>query len=75
MLQTEELLNEIISLPLDIRVQFIDKLLNSIQPINEEIDKLWADEAEIRIKEIKSKKINTVSGEEVFNKIYKRLNS
>jgi putative addiction module component (TIGR02574 family) len=75
MLQTEELLNEIISLPLDIRVQFIDRLLNSIQPINEEIDKLWADEAEIRIKEIKSKKINTVSGEEVFSKIYKRLNS
>ena len=46
MTQTEDLFDEIISLPLDLKIQLIDKLLQSIQPINVEIDKLWADEAE-----------------------------
>ena len=75
MTQTEDLFDEIVSLPLDLKIQLIDKLLQSIQPINIEIDKLWADEAEKRIQEIKCGKVNTISGEEVFNKIYKRLNS
>ncbi|RZD18653.1 MAG: addiction module protein [Candidatus Acididesulfobacter diazotrophicus] len=70
MTQTEDLFNEVVSLPIDIRMQLIDKLLQSIQPINEEIDKLWADEAEKRVQEIKSGKVNTIAGEEVFNKIY-----
>ncbi len=71
MTQTEDLFSEVVSLPIDIRMQLIDKLLQSIQPINEEIDKLWADEAEKRVQEIKSGKVNTIAGEEVFNKIYK----
>ncbi|MCL4322684.1 MAG: addiction module protein [Deltaproteobacteria bacterium] len=75
MTQTEDLFDEIVSLPLDLKIQLIDKLLQSIQPINIEIDKLWADEAEKRIQEIKCGKVNTISGKEVFNKIYKRLNS
>jgi len=60
---------------LDIRTQLVDKLLQSLHPIKKEIDKLWAEEAEKRVEEIRSGKVIKIPGEEVFNKIRKRLGS
>lgn len=71
MLKTDELIGEAISLPVEVRVQFIDRLLKSLNPSQEEVDKLWATEAERRIKEIQSGKVKTIPGEEVFKKIMK----
>ncbi len=73
MLQTKELLSEVMSLPVDIRVKFIEKLFLSLNPVNKEIDKLWATEAEKRVDEIEKGKVETISGEKVFNKIHDRL--
>lgn len=73
MLQTNELLSEAISLPVDIRAKFIEKLFLSINPINKEIDKLWGEEAEKRVDEIKKGKVKPISGEKVFKKIHDRL--
>lgn len=75
MTKTKELFDEAISLPVEIRTQLVDKLLRSLHPTQKEIDELWADEAEKRVKEIKSGKVKTIRGEEVFKKIHDRLSS
>lgn len=71
MLRTDELVEEAISLPVEIRAQVIDRLLESLNPSQKEIDKLWAKEAEKRVEEIQSGRIKTIPGEEVFRKILK----
>jgi len=73
MLKTDELIDEAISLPIELRAQLIDKLLKSMNPAQEEIDKLWAIEAEKRVAEIDSGKVKLIPGDEVFDKIRKRL--
>jgi putative addiction module component (TIGR02574 family) len=75
MLKTKELFDEAISLPIEIRMQLVEKLLRSLNPTQKEIDKLWAKEAERRIEEIKSCKVKTIPGEKVFKRIRDRLNA
>jgi putative addiction module component (TIGR02574 family) len=75
MIKTKELFDEAISLPIEIRMQLVEKLLRSLNPTQKEIDKLWAKEAERRIEEIKSCKVKTIPGEKVFKRIRDRLNA
>lgn len=75
MIKTKELFDEAISLPIEIRMQLVEKLLLSLNPTQKEIDKLWAKEAERRIEEIKSCKVKTIPGEKVFKRIRDRLNA
>lgn len=70
---TEELITEAISLPLDIRLQLVERLLNSLHPTDKEIDALWASEAERRVNEIESGKVKPIPGDQVFRKISERL--
>jgi len=75
MIKTKELFDEAISLPIEIRMQLVEKLLRSLNPTQKTIDKLWAKEAERRIEEIKSCKVKTIPGEKVFKRIRDRLNA
>ena len=75
MSKTEDLIAEAVSLPVEIRTQIIDKLLQSLNPSWKDIDELWAKEAEKRVEEIKTGEVKTVPGEKVFKKIRDRLNS
>jgi len=61
------------SLPIDLKTRLIDRLLNSLQPSQTEIDALWAEEAERRIEEIKSGNVKTIPGDEVFKEIHDRF--
>ncbi len=72
MIKTEELFDEAVSLPVEIRTQLVDKLLRSLHPIQKEINELWAAEAEKRVEEIKSGKVKTIPGDKVFKKILGR---
>ena len=72
MIKSAELFDEAVSLPVEIRTQLVDKLLRSLHPIQKEIDELWAAEAEKRGEEIKSGKVKTIPGDEVFKKILGR---
>ncbi len=74
-LQQQQLFDEIDTLPIEIKTQIVDKILNSINPIDKTIDNLWIDEVQKRKKDIENGKVELVSGEDVFNKIAKRLNS
>ena len=72
MIKSAKLFDEAVSLPVEIRTQLVDKLLRSLHPVQKEIDKLWAAEAEKRVEEIKSGKVKTIPGDEVFKKILGR---
>ena len=72
MIKSQELFYEAVSLPVEIRTQLVDKLLRSLHPVQKEIDELWAAEAEKRVEEIKSGKVKTIPGDEVFKKIFGR---
>jgi putative addiction module component (TIGR02574 family) len=74
MLKTDELMDEAMSLPVEFRAQLADKLLKSLNPAQAEIDELWALEAEKRVADIESGRVQLIPGEEVFGKIRKRLN-
>jgi putative addiction module component (TIGR02574 family) len=72
-MKTSELLSMAESLPIEIKVQLIDTLLNSLHPSQSEIDNLWAEESEIRVEQIHSGQIKTIPGEDVFKKIHDRF--
>jgi hypothetical protein len=74
-LQQKQLFDEIDVLPIDLKTEIVDKILNSISPINKSIDELWIKEVNKRKNEIESDSVQLVDGDEVFKKIAQRLNS
>ena len=75
MIKTEELCDEAISLPIETRTLLVDKLLQSLNPTQSEVDKLWAKEAEKRVEEIGKGQVKTIPGDQVFRKILDRAGS
>jgi putative addiction module component (TIGR02574 family) len=73
MISKDKLISEAISLPIEIRLQLVEKILESLNPSHKDIDELWAIEAERRVAEIESGEVETVPGEEVFRKLQDRL--
>lgn len=66
----DRVIEEALSLPVDIRLALVEKLIKSLNlPIDEDIDRLWAEEAEHRISKIEAGEAGLVPGEEVFSKI------
>lgn len=74
MLKADELLNEAMSLPVELRAQLADELLKSLNPARAEIDKLWAAEVEKRLAEIEAGQAELIPGDEVFARLHKRRN-
>jgi len=67
---SHRVIEEVLSLPADIRLSLVEKLLTSLNlPTDKEIDRLWAEEAERRISQIEAGEVKLVPGEEVFSKI------
>ena len=61
---------EALSLPSDERMNLVEKLLTSLNlPIQPEIDRLWAEEAERRVSQIERGDVELIPGDEVFAKI------
>ena len=73
MRKTDDLFDEAVSLPVEERTLLVDKLLQSLNPALSDIDKLWAEEAEKRLKEIREGSVKTIPGDEVFSKIRERF--
>ncbi len=66
----DRVIEEALSLPADVRLSLVEKLLTSLNlPTDEEIDRLWAEEAERRVSQIEAGEVKLVPGEEVFSKI------
>ncbi|RPH48018.1 MAG: addiction module protein [Desulfobacteraceae bacterium] len=71
--KTQDLIDDAISLPIEERALLVDSLLRSMNPSNEENDQKWASEAKSRLEELRSGKVKSISGEEIFRKIWKRF--
>jgi hypothetical protein len=74
-LKQEQLFDEIDILPIDLKTKIVDKILASITPINTSVDALWIKEVNKRKTDIETNSVSLVDGDEVFQKIAKRLNS
>ncbi|MBI4963209.1 MAG: addiction module protein [Desulfomonile tiedjei] len=73
MISKDEFISEAVALPVEIRLQLVERLLESLNPCNKDIDELWAIEAERRVTEIDKGEVKTVPGDEVFRKLHNRL--
>lgn len=72
-MNTQELINEAVMLPVEDRARIVDSLLRSLNPPEAEIDAAWAKVASQRLAELKSSKVNVIPGQEVFDKIRLRF--
>jgi len=72
-MKIKDLIDEAESLPVEERAMVVDSLLRSLNPPESEIDKKWAAVARRRLEEIRSGSVETIPGEQVFGKIWKRF--
>lgn len=70
--QTAGIMDVVDSLPIDMKLELIDHLLESISPSTKEVDEAWMDEVERRIGEVESGKVKLIPGEEVFARMRER---
>jgi putative addiction module component (TIGR02574 family) len=70
---TMELFSMAEALSIDEKSLLVERLLESMHPTDSEIDELWKVEVERRIDEVKSGKVKTIPGDEVFAKIRERF--
>jgi len=68
-MKTSDIVAMVESLPVDIKTVLLKKILESLSPSQEEIDRLWAKEAEKRVRSIKNGKGKTIPGGEVFKEV------
>jgi len=70
--QTADLMDVVDSLPIDMKLELIDHLLESISPPQKEIDEAWKEEVERRIDEVENGEVKLIPGEEVFARMRER---
>ena len=64
-----DFMEEAVSLPVDMRAELANKLLESLNLTDPTIDQAWIDLAESRLDEIESGKVQLISSEDVFNEL------
>lgn len=72
-MNTRELIEQAILLPVEDRALMIDSLLRSLNQPESEIDKKWSEVARKRLNELRSGSVAPVPGDEVFEKKRKRF--
>jgi putative addiction module component (TIGR02574 family) len=72
-LTTKELIAEAISLPVEERSIVVDSILRSLNAPESDIDRKWAAVAQRRLAELRSGRVKSIPGEQVFARIWKRF--
>lgn len=72
-LNTQELIKQIESLPVEGRAQIVDAVLRTLNHPDPEVDAAWAAEAQRRLDDLRSKRVEGVSAEDVFSNARKRF--
>jgi len=73
-MNTAELIDELVSLPLDERALVAESVLQSLNQPDAGVDDLWAKLAQERLAEIHEGRVKLVDGEAVFEKIRNQFN-
>jgi hypothetical protein len=67
---TARVFDDALALPVEQRLTLVDVLLGSLNlPIDPQIERIWAEEAERRVALIESDAATLVDGEEAFNRL------
>ncbi len=69
----KELIEEVVSLPVEERAIVADSILRGLNPAESEIDRKWAQVAQRRLVELRSGKVKPIAGEQVFARLWKRF--
>jgi putative addiction module component (TIGR02574 family) len=72
-MNTKELIEQAIALPVEERALVVDSLLRSLNPPQSEIDAQWGIEAKRRLSELRSEKVAAIPGEAVFERVWERF--
>ena len=72
-MNTTELMNEAASLPLEERARLVDSLLQTLNPVDDSVATAWLATARRRLDDLDSGRVAVVSGDEVFEKVRRRL--
>ncbi len=70
---TKELIEEVVSLPVEERAIVAESILRSLNPPESDIDREWARVAERRLAELRSGAVKSIPGEQVFARVRKRF--
>lgn len=71
---SEKIYEQAINLPIDERLILIDKLLISTNlPTQKDIDQVWSAEVERRCQALERGEAKLISGDEVFQRIWKQF--
>jgi len=68
----EQILNEALNLPSSERAQLAERLFSSLDISQEELDRLWAKEADSRIEAYERRELKTIPAQKVFKSIYSK---
>lgn len=70
---TEDIIQEATSLPVEERIIVVDSLLRTLNMPDPDIDKEWAVVAKRRLAELRTGRVNPVPGGQVFARIRERF--
>ena len=72
-MSVSNIIDEVLTLPVEERALIADSLLQSLNKPDKAIDAKWTATAKQRLEELRSGKIKPIPGKEVFAKINKRF--
>ena len=73
MMNSQQIIREAESLPVEERARVVDSLLRTLNPPDSEIDRKWVSVAKRRLADLRSGRVQPVPGAEVFARAQERL--
>ena len=70
---TKDIIREAATLPVEERVIVVDSLLRTLNPPDAEIDGAWARIARRRLADLRSGRVKSVPGDQLFAKVKQRF--
>ena len=70
---TKSIIQEVISLPVEERAVIVDSILRSLNPPDAAMDQKWIEVARLRLNDMKTGQVSSVSGETIFERIWRRF--
>ena len=70
---TQQLIDEAVLLPVEEHALVVDALLRSLHQSESEVEQRWTQEAQMRLTELRSGHVKAIPGDDVFAQVWKRF--